>query len=37
MIVCERIFDLHDATVEFGHQREGGGEELEIELKWKRR
>lgn len=37
MIGGERIRVPPDAIVEFEYQREGDDEEIEIELKWKRR
>lgn len=36
-IAGERIYVPPYATVEFEYQREGDDEEIEIELKWKRR
>ena len=36
-IAGERIYVPPDATVEFDYQREGEEEEVEIEVKWKRR
>ena len=36
-IAGERIYVPPYATVEFEYQREGDDEEVEIELKWKRR
>ncbi|HEX8130759.1 MAG TPA: amphi-Trp domain-containing protein, partial [Pyrinomonadaceae bacterium] len=36
-IAGERIYVPPDATVEFEYERQGDEEEVEIELKWKRR
>ena len=36
-IAGERVYIPPDATVEFEHTREGDEEEVEIELRWKRR
>jgi amphi-Trp domain-containing protein len=36
-IAGERISVAPDATVEFEYERQGEAEEVEIELKWKRR
>lgn len=37
MIAGERAYVPPDATVEFEYQRDGDEQEIEIELKWKRR